>query len=42
MKMSLKENETDNEPNYTMRFVWAVVAIILTMVIMGIATGKFG
>ena len=40
--MSLKETKPDDEPNYTMRFVWATVAIILTMVIMGIATGKFG
>ncbi len=40
--MSLKENETDSEPNYTMRFVWAVAAIILMSVIMALATGKFG
>lgn len=40
--MSLKENKPDDEPNYTMRFVWAAAAIVLTMVVMMIATDKFG
>ncbi len=40
--MSLKEKKPDDEPIYTMRFVWAVAAILLSMVIMGIATDKFG
>jgi hypothetical protein len=40
--MSLKETKTDDDPNYATRFAWAVAAILLTMLIMGIATGKFG
>ena len=40
--MSLKETKPDGEPNYTMRFVLATAAIVLTMVVMMIATGKFG
>ena len=40
--MSLKENKPDDEPNYTMRLVWAMAAILLTIVVMGIATDKFG
>jgi hypothetical protein len=40
--MSLKENETENEPNYTMRFVWATAAIFLMAAVMAVATGKFG
>ena len=40
--MSLKENKPDDEPNYTMRFVWATAAILLTMVVMAMATDKFG
>ena len=40
--MSLKETKPDDEPNYTMRFVLAFATILLTMVIMGIATDKLG
>ncbi len=40
--MSLKQTEPDGDPNYTMRFVWAVAAIILTTVIMAFTTDKFG
>lgn len=40
--MSFKETKPDDEPNYVTRFAWATAAILLTTVIMGIATGKFG
>lgn len=44
--MSVNENETKNEtdiePNYPMRFVWAMAAIFLSAAVMAFATGKFG
>lgn len=40
--MSLKENKPDDEANYTMRFVWAAAAVLLAMVVIAIATDKFG